>query len=394
MTADVGATRERRRLFRRPRSGAEGTVRIDVRTKNLVHRLKRGEIAIILHEDLDQLAAEALVDRRAAAVINCHRSVSGRYPNQGPLVLARAGIPLIDAVGETILEHVREGDRVRIAGGDVYLRDERIATGIVLAGEALERVMAEAELAIGDRLEGFVRNTMDYLQAERGLVLEGAGMPDVATQIAGRDVVVVVRGKEFRRDLQTLRGYIADIRPILIAVDGAADALIEEGYSPDIIIGDMDSVSTGALTCGAEIVVHAYPDGTAPGLERLQGLGIEAKLFPSAGTSEDIALLLAFEKGADLIVAVGAHDNLVDFLDKGRGGMASTFLVRLKVGARLVDARGVNRLYHSQVRTRDVVLLVSSALAAMITAGALSPGLRLWLTQVGDWFKDVWRSLF
>jgi uncharacterized membrane-anchored protein len=384
-----------RRRFRRARGpGITGTARIDVRTKNLLHRLKPGEIAVILHEDIDELAAEGLVERGAAAVVNCHRSITGRYPNGGPLVLAREGIPLVDAAGEAMLERVREGDTIRVDGGDVHLGDELVATGTLLEGETLARAMAEAQAGMGARLEEFVRNTMEFLGTERDLVLQGVGIPDLQTPIAGRDAVVVVRGKEFRRDLKTLRGYISDIRPALIAVDGAADAMLEEGLRPDVIIGDMDSVSTDALTCGAEIVVHAYPDGRAPGLERLQGLGVEATVFPSAGTSEDIALLLAFEKGADLIVAVGAHDNLVDFLDKGRGGMASTFIVRLKIGSRLVDARGVNRLYHSRVRTRDIVLLVTSALAAMLVAGAISPSMRLFVQNIGDWFHDVWRSIF
>lgn len=388
---DVAMDGPRYRSRRRRRIGLEGVARIDARTKNLLHRLGAGEVAIIMHDDLDQVAAEGLVDRGVLAVINCHRSITGRYPNAGPLVLARARVPLIDAVGEEILQRVNEGDRISVRGSDVYKGDELIASGTLLSGEALDRQIAEATSAIGEELERFVRNTMDYLQAERDLVLRGAGMPQLRTKIAGRPTVVVVRGSEYRADLATLGPYISDMRPVLIAVDGAADALIEAGYKPDVIIGDMDSVSTHALTSGAEIVVHAYPDGRAPGVERIQGLGIDAHIFPSAGTSEDIALLLAYENQADLIVAVGAHDNLVEFLDKGRAGMASTFIVRLKVGPKLVDAKGVNRLYRQQVRTRDMVVLVGSALAAMVVATAASPGLRLWVQQLGDLIHDLFR---
>jgi uncharacterized membrane-anchored protein len=203
-----------------------------------------------------------------------------------------------------------------------------------------------------------------------------------------------VRGHEYRKDLRTLRPYISDMHPVLIAVDGAADALLDEGLKPDVIIGDMDSVSTNALTCGAEVVVHAYPDGHAPGLERVEGLGISPSILASAGTSEDIALLLAYEAGSDLIVAVGAHDNLVEFLDKGRNGMASTFIVRLKVGPKLVDAKGVNRLYRSQVRTRDILLLITAAVVAMAVAASLSPALRLWGHNLWAWLHSVWRSIF
>lgn len=384
----------RRRMMRKRRTTVGGPARIDARTKNLLHRLSPGEVAVILHEDLDQVSAEGLVERGASAVINCHRSITGRYPNAGPLVLARASIPLIDEVGEEILERLHEGDLLTVRGGDVFRGEELLASGTVLTGEILDHQIADATAAIGEELERFVRNTTKYLEAERDLVLRGVGMPQVRTAISGRPAVVVVRGNEYRQDLATLRPYIKDMRPVLIAVDGAADALIETGYKPDIIIGDMDSVSTDALTSGAEIIVHAYADGRAPGMERIEALGIDAQLFPSAGTSEDIALLLAFENGADLIVSVGAHDNLVEFLDKGRSGMASTFIVRLKVGPKLVDVKGVNRLYRTQVRTRDLIALVVAAFFALIVAAAASPGLRVFWRYTVDYVRDVWRSAF
>jgi len=384
-----------RRFFRRRATGRiSGAVRIDPRTKNLLHRIRPGEVAIIMHDDLDQVAAEGLVERGAVAVINCHRSITGRYPNAGPLVLARARVPLLDGVGEGILEHVREGDTVSILGQEIFLRNEVIGSGTLLDGDALERALADAQAAMGEELERFVRNTMEYLQVERDLVLRGQGLPDLQTKLKDRAAVVVVRGHEYKEDLRTLRPYISDMHPVLIAVDGAADALLEEGLKPDLIIGDMDSVSTNALTCGAEIVVHAYPDGRAPGMDRVQGLGLTPNVLASAGTSEDIALLLAYESGADLIVAVGAHDNLVEFLDKGRNGMASTFVVRLKVGPKLVDAKGVNRLYRSQVRTRDVLLLIASAIVAMGVAASLSPSLRLWAHNLFAWLRSVWRHIF
>jgi uncharacterized membrane-anchored protein len=392
-TLDTGP-RARRFFRRKPRGALTGAIRIDRRTKNLLHRIRPGEIAIILHDDLDQVAAEGLVERGAVAVVNCHRSITGRYPNAGPLVLARANVPLIDGVGEDILERVREGDSVSIVGPDIFFGEEIVGSGTLLDGDALDRALAEAQAAMGEELERFVRNTMEYLQVERDLVLRGEGLPDLKTKLHGRAAVVVVRGHEYRQDLRTLRPYISDMHPVLIAVDGAADALLDEGLKPDVIIGDMDSVSTNALTCGAEVVVHAYPDGRAPGLERVQALGLTPSVLASAGTSEDIALLLAYESGSDLIVAVGAHDNLVEFLDKGRNGMASTFVVRLKVGPKLVDAKGVNRLYRSQVKTRDIVLLVAAAIVAMVVAASLSPALRLWGQNVAAWLRSVWRSIF
>ncbi len=389
MARPAGVDARRKRWFRRRNGGLAGIARVDPSTKNLVHRLRPGEIAVISHEDLDQAAAEALAERDPAAVINAHRSMSGRYANAGPIVLARAGIPLIDAVGDDALRRINEGDVLTITDGRVFRREEMVAAGELLNGERLARALAEAEIGMGEELDRFVRNTVAFLEQERDLVLRGEGMPVVRTPIDGRDAVVVVRGNEFRRDLRTIRGYIADTTPVLIAVDGAADALLEEGLRPDIIIGDMDSVSAEALRGGAEVIVHAFPDGTAPGLARVRDLGIEPAVFSAAGTSEDIALLLAFEKGADLIVAVGAHDNLVEFLDKRRAGMASTFVVRLKVGPKLVDAKGVNRLYRQQIRRRDMVTLVGAALIAMLVAGAASPALRLWFRNLVDWVQNL-----
>jgi uncharacterized membrane-anchored protein len=181
-----------------------------------------------------------------------------------------------------------------------------------------------------------------------------------------------------------LRPYIREYRPILVGVDGGADALIEVGYTPDVIVGDMDSVSDHALRCGAEVVVHAYADGRAPGLQRVQDLGVAAVVFPAAGTSEDVALLLADEKGAALIVAVGTHATLVEFLDKGRQGMASTFLTRLRVGGKLVDAKGVSRLYRRRISTWSLVLLIASTLATMAAAVFVSSAGRAYTALLDD----------
>jgi uncharacterized membrane-anchored protein len=374
----------RRRPWRRRRAaeGITGLARVDRRTKDLIHRLRPGEIAVIDHEDLDRVSAEGLVERHAAAVVNASASITGRYPNLGPLVLERAGIPVVDRAGPGLLDAIREGERLTVRGPEVLRDGAVIATGAVLAGEELGRQVASAHSRLGEEIEAFTRNTVEYLIRERELFLEGTGVPETRTRFEGRHALVVVRGYDYKRDLQALRGYLGDMKPVLVAVDGAADALIEEGFPPDVIIGDMDSVSTAALTSGAEIIVHAYPDGRAPGLERVRALGLEASVFASGGTSEDIALLLAYERGADLIVAVGSHANLVEFLDKGRGGMASTFLVRLKVGPKLVDAKGVNRLYQPTVRRRDLLLLVGAALATWLIVAFTSPAVRLFFKQL------------
>ncbi len=346
-----------------------GVARLDRRTKNLTKRLKPGEIAIIHHQDLDRVSAEALVVCGVAAVVNAVPSISGRYPNLGPGILLAAGIPLVDDAGAEVFDTVREGARIRVTDGTVYAADgTELATGTVLTTERLEALMAEARAGLSDQIDAFAENTMQYMRLEKELLLEGVGVPEVATDFDGRHVLIVVRGYEYRSDLVTLRPYISEYRPILMGVDGGADALIEAGYKPDIIIGDMDSCSDRALRCGAELIVHAYRDGRAPGLERIEELGLPAVIFPALGTSEDAAMLLADSKGAELLVAVGTHASLVEFLDKGRAGMASTFLTRLRVGPKLVDAKGVSRIYQSHVKGWQLVLLVVSGLLALVVA--------------------------
>ncbi len=349
-----------------------GTVRLDRRTKRLVGRLRPGDIALIDHIDLDRVAADSLVAVGVGAVLNARPSISGRYPNLGPEVLIAAGVPLIDDLGADIFHLVREGDLVTVDGNTVLVDGAAIAHGVRHDAQSVAKAMVDAREGLSVQLEAFAANTMEYLKQERELLLDGVGVPDVVTPIARRHCLIVVRGYDYQADLDVLRPYIREFKPVLIGVDGGADALVEAGYTPDIIVGDMDSVSDDVLRCGAEIIVHAYPDGRAPGLDRMRQLDLPAITFPAAATSEDIAMLLADEKGATLIVAVGTHATLVEFLDKGRGGMASTFLTRLKVGGKLVDAKGVSRLYRQNTSTSAFVGLIASALAAMAAAIAVS----------------------
>ncbi|KUK40461.1 MAG: Thiamin pyrophosphokinase, catalytic region [Clostridia bacterium 62_21] len=354
----------------------QGRARLDRRTKNLVRRLTPGDIAIINHAGIDRLAAEALVRARPRAVINAAASLSSDYPNPGPLIITQAGIPLLDAVGEAVFERLTEGEKIQVRGNAVYKAGVEVAAGELLTPAIIMRRMEEARSRVRDVLERFVDNTLTYARQEIGLIAGGVTIPAVQTPIWGRHVLVVVRGEDYRDDLRAIRSYIREIKPVLIGVDGGADALLEFGFRPDIVIGDMDSVSDRALRAAREIVVHAYPDGRAPGLERVEALGLKAHVFAAPGTSEDIAMLLAYEKGADLIVALGTHSNMFDFLEKGRPGMGSTFLVRLKVGAVLVDAKGVSRLYRRPLKARHVVEIVAAALLPVAAVISLSPATR------------------
>jgi uncharacterized membrane-anchored protein len=350
-----------------------GTARLDRKTKNLTKRLNPGDIAIIDHRDLDRVSADALISCRVAAVVNASPSISGRYPNMGPHLLVEAGIPLVDDVGPDVFARVTEGQTVWLDHDALYLADEIIAKGALQSPESVAQAETEAKAGLATQLEAFVANTMEYLKRERELLIEGSGVPELRTRLHGKHVLVVVRGYHYREDLAVLRGYIREYKPIMIGVDGGADALLEAGHHPDIIVGDMDSISDKALGCGAELIVHAYPDGRAPGLARVNDLGMTSTIFPAAGTSEDIALLLADEKGASLIVAVGTRFSLVEFLDKGRSGAASTFLTRLRVGGTLVEPKGVSQLYRSQVSGWWLLTLVLVACGTVAVAVKFSP---------------------
>jgi uncharacterized membrane-anchored protein len=371
--------------------GVIGPARLDRRTKSLTKRLSPGDIAIIDHGDLDRVSAEALIGCQVAAVVNAAPSITGRYPNLGPQLLIDAGIPLVDGVGQDVFARVSEGQAVWLDGEVLYLADEIIAKGTLQSADSVAASGAEAKVGLATQLEAFVANTMEYLKRERDLLIEGVGVPELRTKLGGRHVLVVVRGYHHREDLAVLRGYIREYKPVMIGVDGGADALLESGHKPDIIVGDMDSVSDEALGCGAELVVHAYPDGRAPGLARVQDLGMTCAMFPTAGTSEDAALLLADEKGASLIVAVGTRFSLVEFLDKGRSGAASTFLTRLRVGGTLVEPKGVSQLYRSRISGWALIVLALAAIVTIVVALAYSPASPILLGYLGSkWDQFVY----
>jgi uncharacterized membrane-anchored protein len=351
----------------------EGIAKLDKRTKDLVKRLGPEDIAVIDHVDMDRVSAESLLATGVEVVINASPSISGAYPNLGPLVLARGGVTLIDNVGAEVFECLHEGEVIQVQGDSVLHEGDLVATGERLSVQEIEARMEAAKAGLGAQLDRFARNTIEYLEKEKGILTDDMWVPPTRTPIDGRQVLVVVRGYDFKEDLDTLKPYIREMRPVLLGVDGGADAILEAGFVPDVIVGDMDSVTDAALNSGAELIVHAYPDGHAPGMERLKSLGLEGAAWPLAATSEDLALLLAWESGADLIVAVGTHANLLEFLDKGRKGMASTFLVRLKVGPKLVDAKGVNKLYRASVGPSYLALIAVAALAVVSAIVLISP---------------------
>lgn len=359
-----------------------GTAKLDRRTKRLVRRVGPDDIAIIDHPNLDRISAEELLESGVRVVVNVSPSSTGAYPNAGPLALVRGGVCLIDAPGTELFEEVKEGDPLVVRGSSLFRNGTRLAAGRAREEDELARDLDEQRSRVSRALQEFAENTLRHLREETALLSDDVQMPQLRTRFRDRHVLVVARSPDTKRDLSIVGPYVGDFRPVLVGVDGGADALVAAGYRPDLIVGDMDSVSDATLQCGAELVVHAYPDGRAPGRDRLDRLGLSSTVLPTPGISEDAAMLLAYEKGAELIVAVGTRFNVIEFLERNRAGMSSTFLTRLKVGEKLVDARGVSRLFRPRV---GLSMVVTFALASLAVVGAVliaSPELRRLLSLV------------
>lgn len=371
------------------RPGVTGTARVDRRTGELLRRIGVGEIAVLDQIDLDRGTADALVEAGVAGVVNAAPSISGRFPNLGPEIVVGAGIVLVDGAGQEIMRAIRDGSRVRLHEGGIYLGDREVGRGTEQTVSSVADLMIEAKAGMSAQLEAFSANTIEFLRRERTLILDGVGVPALRTPIEGRQVLVVAPGHGHGDELAALRRYIAEHRPVIIGIDTTADTLRERGYVPQVIVGDPDRLTTETLRSGAEVVVPAYVDGHAPGLARVQDLGIGAVTFPASGNAEDLALLLADTHGAGLVVTVGFQATLSEFLDRGRSGSnPSTFLTRLKLGSRIVDGRAVAVLHRSRVSLGAVVVLVLAALAAVLVALAVSGVGGAYL----GWAADTWNS--
>ena len=366
-----------------------GRARLGRRTKNLVGRLGPGDVAIIDHEDLDRVTAEELLDSGVRVVVNVSHSQSGRFPNPGPLLLVRGGVRLIDAPGATLFDQVSDGEDVTVRGASLFRNGTCLANGHAPDANELGRALTEQRGRVTEALEGFAENTLRYLRDEGRLLAEGVDFPSLEIRFRERHALVVARGPGYKRDLAIVRPYVRDFKPVIVGVDGGADALLAAGMKPHVIVGDMDSVSDSALRCGAQLIVHAYRDGVAPGAARLEQLGLGYSTVSAPGISEDIALLLAYEKGAELIVAVGTHFNLIEFLERDRAGMSSTFVTRLKVGEILIDAKGVSRLVSRQVGLWPLVAFAVAGLGAVVVAIVASPSLRRFIGLLSQRIREL-----
>ncbi|MFC4949003.1 putative cytokinetic ring protein SteA [Pseudonocardia sp. GCM10023141] len=378
--------------------GLSGVARVDRNTEGLLRRLKAGDIAVLDQVDLDRTTADALVAAEVAAVVNASPSISGRFPNLGPEVLVAAGVTLIDAVGPDAMHAIKDGSRIRLHDGVVYAGELRLVEGTLQDADSVADALVEAKSGLTHQLEAFAANTIEFMRRERSLLLDGAGVPEVDVELAGKQVLVVAAGFGHVADLAALKNYIREYRPVLLGVGAGADALLAAGHKPDLIVGDPADISTEALTCGADVVVPAFADGHAPGLHRVQDLGAGAVTFPSSANAEDLALLLAGHHNAAMVVTVGLSASMAEFLDRGRSGSnASTFLTRLQLGGTLVDGRVIASLYRSRTPFGAILLLVAAAVVAGIVAlfvsdagdavlGLLAQGWHGLVEQIKGWF--------
>ncbi|HEX9339198.1 MAG TPA: putative cytokinetic ring protein SteA [Pseudonocardiaceae bacterium] len=378
--------------------GVTGVARVDRRTGDLLRRVGPGDIVVFNQLDLDRRTADALVAAEVVGVVNASPSISGRFPNLGPEILVSAGVPLIDGVGVAVLHDIKEGAKLRLHEGVVYAGERELAKGAAQTPESVADQLIEAKAGMSAQLEAFSANTIEFLRRERTMILDGVGVPELYESMTDREVLVVAPGHGHAEDLRRLRRYIKEHRPVLVGVESGADTLCAAGYRPKVIVGDPDGIRTETLKCGAEVVVPADADGHAPGLERVQDLGIGAVTFPASGNAEDLALILADTHGASLVVTVGSQATLAEFLDRGRSGSnPSTFLTRLKLGSRLVDGKAVATLHRARVSTGAVVLLILAVLVAVAIALVVSDAGQVYLHWLADAYRNVvgWlRGLF
>ncbi len=372
------------------RPGVIGTARVDRDVDRLLRRVEPGDIVVLDILDLDRATADALVDARVAGVVNASTSISGRYPNLGPEVLVGNGLTLIDDAGPEIFKKIKDGSKIRLHNGGIYSGDRRLVLGTERNDEEISALMHEAKSGLVTHLEAFAGNTVEFIRSESPLLIDDVEIPNVDVDLRRRHVVVVSEEPCAAADLKALKPFIKEYQPVLIGVGTGADVLHKAGYRPELIVGNPSQISAESLKCGAQVVLPADADGHAPGLERIQDLGVGAMTFPAAGSATDLALLLADHHGAALIVTAGHTASIEEFFDRSRQqSNPSTFLTRLKVGQKLVDAKAVATLYRSRISGAAVAMLILAMLVAIIVA--------LWVSQadavVIDWIMQYWHRV-
>jgi uncharacterized membrane-anchored protein len=375
--------------------GLIGTARVERRTQTLLTRLRPGDIAVLDHVDLDRATAQALVDAEVSAVVNAGACISGRYPNLGPEVLTSAGVLVLDRAEGAL--RITDGTRVRIHDDVVWVGEDPVAHGRELDGDGVRRQLEQAREQMAVQLETLTHNSTEFLRREQDLLLHGRGLPALGVAVEGRPVVVVVDGANVTSELRAIRRFVAEQHPVLIGVDRGADLLEAAGLAPDVVVvdahgEDRDRAKGSVIKAAREVVVRIERGAPMP-VETFERMGVRPQRLETSATAEDAALLLAHAQGASVIVGVGVHATITDFLDRQRSGLASTYLTRLTVGDLLVDASAVPTLYSGRVRPRHVFLVLLLGLLALAVAVAATPVGQDWVDTTVAWVQDQWQGL-
>ncbi len=389
------STRPSRRRPTEVLPGVHGTARVDRRISVLLPRLRPGDVAVIDVLDLDRPTAQALADARVAAVVDASDLISGRYPNLGPEVLAKAGVMLVDGVGSAGLAAIKDGATVRVHEGVVHVGDRSAATGRVLDQATINEALGAARQGMISQLQSFTHNSSEFLRREQDLLLHGIGLPTLHTSMKGRPVVVVSDARELAARRKDLKPFLREQKPVLIGVDAGADALLAAGHQPHVVVvtAAEEPPSAKAVRAAQDVVMVVEPGATTAGAERLERLGARPLRLETTATAQDAALLLADAAEARVVVAVGSRATLEEFLDRGRSGLASTYLTRLKVGTRVVDAEAVPTLYSGRVRPRHVLLALLLCVIAVAAAIATTPVGQEWAQDAWAWLADTLDTL-
>lgn len=377
--------------------GVYGPARVHRRTASLLGHLRAGDVVVVDHVDMDRDTAQTLIDAGVVAVVNASAMISGRYPNLGPERLVEAGVLVVDNAGADVFDRLKDGTEVRIDQGVVYAGDTLVSPARELTADGVRSEMALARSGLTAQLESFTHNTTEFLRREQDLLLHGHGVPRTATEMAGRPVVVAVRSHGWESELRGIRPFVREQRPVLIGVDRGADALAGAGHRPDVVVvtGDSeDQPSASVLRRAKDVVVLVERGAPRGATEHLERLGIRPLRFETTATTEDAALLLASAHDASLIVGVGMHATLDEFLDRRRAGLASTFLTRLRLGPDLVDAAALPRLYDGAVRPRHLLGAVVAGVLAVGAAISVTPVGQQWVDEVAPAVSSTTSDLF
>lgn len=336
-----------------PSAELRGTLRDCTPQGKGLGKLGEGDIVFVDSPDMQRRLAEQIISHRPAAVVNLAPYSTGTLPTFGPHLLLDAGVPLFEAAGTEMRAKIRDGKKVTVSSTG------QITVGRKVAGQAqpvsrseVDATFAQAQRGLVENMEAYFGNTIEFIHSEAALLIDGVGAPELGDVMADRKVVVVSPAPDTRQRLTELKNFMQEYTPVVIGVGSAADTLADMGYAPDIIVGDPTDVAAENLRSDARVILPADPDGYAPGLERIQDLGVGAMTFPAATDSPtDLAILLATFHDAEMIVTVGQPVELDRiFADSATtAGTPATepaaLLARLKAGRKIVDSSVITNLY-------------------------------------------------